>query len=79
MRCVADFARRRPFDEELFKATNPAYCKLGDAGACEQQHALLEMVRVVSNGEYLRHFVHGGPGTGKSFLMSLLEERSLSG
>ena len=63
---------RREFDEDRFKATNPFYLKLADAP--EQQAAILEMFRTASRGEYLRVLVHGGPGTGKTFFMAVLQD-----
>ena len=64
---------RRVFDEEAFKATNEFYLKLVEANAPEQQRALLNMYKTVCAGEFLNVFAHGGPGTGKTFFMGVMQ------
>ena len=65
---------RREFDEEAFKATNEFYLKLVEANAPEQQRALLNMYKTVCAGEFLNVLIHGGPGTGKTFFMGVMQE-----
>jgi hypothetical protein len=60
------------FSEELFKRNSPHYLQL--ASSPEQQEALLEMYRAVRQKRSLRVLVHGGPGTGKTYFMSVLQD-----
>jgi chromosomal replication initiation ATPase DnaA len=69
---AAEKNTRPAFDEEDFKTNNAFYQKL--ANSSEQQAALLDMYKTVVKGQYLRVLVHGGPGTGKTYFMGVVQD-----